>query len=249
MMDVQKFAARDGVPLIWREKGNGRPLVLLHGLFSSAETNWIKYGHADRLATAGFRVVMPDLRAHGDSGAPHAAEAYPEDILARDVLDLITHLGLGDYDLGGFSLGARTVIRAVIGGAMPQRLVLGGMGLTGLTGGGRRRHFFLRVLDRFDTAKRGDPEWLAIQFLKTSGTDRVAVRHLLSTFADTDPAGLARVTMPTLVVCGAQDQDNGSAPDLAAVLPQARYAEVPGTHMSSVTEAALSEAIVTFLAG
>ena len=37
---------------------------------------------------------------------------------------------------------------------------------------------------------------------------------------DTAPAALARITMPTLVVCGAADQDNGSAPDLAAALPE-----------------------------
>jgi pimeloyl-ACP methyl ester carboxylesterase len=47
--------------------GEGRPLVLIHGLFSSAFTNWIRYGHAARLARAGFRLIMPDLRAHGES--------------------------------------------------------------------------------------------------------------------------------------------------------------------------------------
>jgi pimeloyl-ACP methyl ester carboxylesterase len=248
-VSTQSFTARDGVPLVWRELGDGRPLILLHGLFSHAQTNWIKYGHAARLAEAGFRVIMPDLRAHGDSGAPHVAEAYPNDILSRDVADLVEFLSLTDYDLGGFSLGARTAIRAVVAGLTPRRLVVGGMGLQGLTGGSRRSDFFIGVLDKFDEAKRGDPEWLAIQFLKTTGTDRVAARHLLHTFTDTDPADLARVTMPTLVVCGAEDRDNGSAPDLAATLPNARYVEVPGSHMSSVTEAALGEAMAAFLAG
>jgi pimeloyl-ACP methyl ester carboxylesterase len=241
------FLARDGTMLVWHELGAGRPLVLLHGLFSSAQINWIKYGHAARLAEADFRVIMPDLRAHGASGAPHHAAAYPPDVLVQDLADLIAHLGLSDYDLGGFSLGARTCVRAVVAGLSPRRLVLGGMGLTGLTGGGRRRDFFVGVLDRFETAKRGDPEWLAVQFLKTMGTDRVAARHLLATFTDTDQALLAKVSMPTLVVCGASDNDNGSAPDLAAALPDASYAQVPGTHMSSVTEAALGEAMADFL--
>lgn len=241
------FTARDGTPLVWRELGQGRPLVLLHGLFSSAQTNWITYGHAATLAAAGFRVIMPDLRAHGGSGAPHHAAAYPHDVLANDAADLIAHLGLSDYDLGGFSLGARTAVRAVIAGLTPRRLALGGMGLTGLTGGAQRRDFFVTVLDRFDTAQRGDPEWLAIQFLKTTGTDRVAARHLLATFVDTDPAALAALTMPTLIVCGVDDRDNGSAPDLAAALPDARYVEIPGTHMSSVTEAALGQVMATFL--
>jgi pimeloyl-ACP methyl ester carboxylesterase len=47
---------------------------------------------------------------------------------------------------------------------------------------------------------------------------------------------LGRVTMTTLVVCGEEDRDNGSAQKLADILPEARYVEVPGPHMSSVTK-------------
>jgi len=65
---------------------------------------------------------------------------------------------------------------------------------------------------------------------------------------DTDPAELAKIAMPTLVLCGSQDRDNGDPHALAAALPDARVVEVPGTHMSSVTEAALGEEIVRFLA-
>ena len=244
----QQFAARDGIQLVWRELGDGPPVVLLHGLFSSAAVNWIKFGHAARIAAAGYRVVMPDLRAHGDSGAPHDGVHYPPDVLVDDLTDLIDHLALDTYDLGGFSLGARTSVRAVVAGLRPQRLVLGGMGLAGLAGWQRRGDFFHRAIAAFDTAKRGDDIWLAIQFMKTMGVDRIAAGHLLHSFTDTDPELLSRVTMPTLVVCGAEDRDNGSAPELAAALPNAHYVEVPGTHMSSVTEAALGAAIAEFLA-
>jgi pimeloyl-ACP methyl ester carboxylesterase len=54
--------------------------------------------------------------------------------------------------------------------------------------------------------------------------------------------------MPTLVVCGSEDEDNGSARELAAALPNARYEEIPGTHMSSVTKPELGEKIAAFLA-
>ena len=53
--------------------------------------------------------------------------------------------------------------------------------------------------------------------------------------------------MPTLIDCGEQDQDNGSAEELVAALPDARLATIPGTHMSSVTESAFGEAIAAFL--
>lgn len=247
-MAPQFFASRDGTRLAWRECGRGDPLVLLHGLFSSATVNWIKYGHAARLADAGCRVIMPDLRAHGDSGAPHDAVAYPPDILVRDVEDLIGHLDLDAFDLGGFSLGARTSVRAVVAGMRPRRLILGGMGLAGLAGWQRRGAFFQRAIAEFESSKHGDDTWMAIQFMKTMKVDRVAAGHLLDSFTDTAPDALAALTMPTLVVCGDKDQDNGSAIELAEHLPDARLATIPGTHMSSVIEAELGVAMVMFLA-
>jgi len=39
--------------IAWRELGTGRPVVLIHGYFSDAQTNWIRYGHAERIAAAG----------------------------------------------------------------------------------------------------------------------------------------------------------------------------------------------------
>ena len=245
--EPQFLEARDGVRLAWREQGEGRPLVLLHGLFSSAEVNWIKFGTAARIAAEGYRVIMPDLRIHGASAAPHGEEHYPSDVLVRDLEDLVQYLGLADFDLGGFSLGARTSVRAVVAGMKPQRLILGGMGLAGLAGWQRRGQFFKRVIAEYESAKRGDDTWLSIQFMKTMKVDRVAAGHLLDSFTDTPPDALAALTMPVLVVCGEQDQDNGSAPELVAALADARLATIPGTHMSSVTQPELGDAIVAFL--
>ena len=244
---MPSFSSFDGMNLAYREIGAGRPLILLHGLFSNAQTNWIKFGTATQLAEAGFRVIMPDLRAHGDSAAPHDPAAYTPDVLACDVAALVAQLGLTDFDLGGFSLGSRTAVRAVLRGMRPQRLVLAGMGLEGLSGWSRRKRFFLNAIALAGTAKRDDPHWLAIQFMKTMKIDRVAAALLLDSFADTDPADLVALTMPTLVVCGADDHDNGSAPALAAVLPDARYVAIPGTHMSSVTRPELGAAMASFL--
>lgn len=236
-----------GARLALHRMGTGRPLVLLHGLFSSAGMNWVRYGHAALLADAGFEVLMPDLRGHGASEAPHDPAAWPDDVLALDLLATIAGLGLTDYDLGGFSLGARTSVRGVLHGLRPRRLVLGGMGLEGLAGWSGRRDFFTDAIDRFDSVRSGDPAFFAVQFMKTMKVDRVAARLLLGTMTDTAPAALAALSMPTLVVCGSEDQDNGSAENLVAALPRARLATIPGTHMSSVTHADLGIAIRDFL--
>jgi pimeloyl-ACP methyl ester carboxylesterase len=240
--------ASDGVKLAWHELGEGSPVILLHGLFSDAEMNWIKFGHADQIAQKGFRVIMPDLRAHGHSAKPHGAEHYPAGVLARDARELIEHLGLESFDLGGFSLGARTTVEAVGEGLRPGKAVLGGMGLEGLKGWLRRKQFFLDAIDEFETAARGNPHWLAIQFMKTMKVDLEAAAPLLGSFVDAQDEWLDAFTMPTLVVCGSEDHDNGSGGELAEALPNASFAEVPGTHMSSVTKSEFGETIARFLA-
>jgi pimeloyl-ACP methyl ester carboxylesterase len=246
-VSTTRFASFDGVELAVHRLGEGRPVVLLHGLFSDVRTNWLRFGHAQRLADAGFEAIMPDLRAHGQSDHPHDPAAYPEDVLVKDAQALVAHLALEDYDLGGFSLGARTSVRCVIEGSAPRRLVLGGMGLEGLAGWERRAAFFIDAIDRFETVKHGDPAFMAVAFMKTQKVDRVAAKLLLQSVGDNEPAELVRVTMPTLVVCGDKDDDNGSPQALVEALPDARLELVPGTHMSSVTEPALGEAIVRFL--
>lgn len=236
-----------GTRLAVHSMGEGRPLLLLHGLFSSAHVNWIKYGNAQVLAEAGFEVIMPDLRAHGESEAPHDPDAYPEDVLVEDLGLLVVQLGLVDYDLGGFSLGARTSVRGVLAGLTPRKLVLGGMGLSGLSGWARRSAHFVDAIDRFGTIERGDRAFTAQAFMKTMKIDRAAARLLLGSVDDTPREAIARLTMPTLCVCGSDDDDNGSAEELAAALPRGRYEAVPGNHMSSVTFKEMGRAIAQFL--
>jgi pimeloyl-ACP methyl ester carboxylesterase len=241
------WTASDGVELAWHELGQGKPVILLHGLFSDAATNWIKFGTAERIGKESFRVIMPDLRAHGQSAKPHGAEFYPHGILARDLRELVAHFGLADFDLGGFSLGARTTVEAVGEGMRPRRAVLGGAGLEGLRNWKRRKTFFVEAIRLFDTVKRGDPHWLSIQFMKSQKVDRTAAAQLLDSFEDAFMDWLQAFTMPTLVVCGSKDEDNGSAEELANILPNAVFEEIPGTHMSSVTGPEFGEAIARFL--
>lgn len=241
------FTASDGANLVWHETGEGRAVVLLHGLFSSADMNWIRFGHAAEIASRGFRVIMPDLRAHGESATPHDESSYPPDVLARDGMELIDHLGLTDYDLGGYSLGARTSARMAILGAAPRRLVIAGMGLRGMLETGRRSAHFRKVLTGMGTHERGSDEWMAEAFLKTTGGDPGALLPLLGSFVDSTVEELRTVAMPTLVLSGVEDQDNGPAGDLAELLPDARFVEVPGNHMNAVTKPELGRAIADFL--
>lgn len=234
--------------LAYRELGEGRPLVLIHGYFSTAMVNWVRYGHAAAIAARGRRVIMPDLRGHGDSAKPHAVAAYPPDMLADDGEALIEHLGLTDYDLGGYSLGARTTLRMLVRGATPSRAVIAGMGLEGILRATGRSGYFRRILTNLGTFPRGSAEWMSESFLKTVGGDPEALLHVLDTFVDTPREALAGIAMPVLVLAGTEDNDNGSAEALAAAIPKGRYLAVPGNHMSAVAKPELGAALADFFA-
>ena len=250
MSTLQHFQTFDGTRLAIHRTGEGRPVILLHGLFSSAQMNWIKWGHDARLADAGFEAIMLDFRVHGQSEAPQSPDAYPPGVLVRDALALVEHLGLapGEYDLVGFSLGARTALHACAGGVLePRRLIACGMGVFGLAEWERRAAHFKRVIDEFDTIKPGSPLYTARTFLKSQGGDHVAARLLLDAMDPFDLATLANITMPSAVICGNEDDDNGSGEELAALLPDAVFIETPGNHLNSVIKPELGEAIVGFL--
>ncbi len=196
---------------------------------------------------------MLDMRAHGRSDAPHDPAAYPRDVAVLDVEAVLAALGLagdepGSIDLVGYSLGSRVSAMLVARGLAPRRLVLGGMGLEGLTGWAGRRDHFLAMLDRFDVARLGDEDYLAIQFMKQMKVDPVALRLLLRSMGDMPEAMLAEVTVPVLVLSGDRDRDNGSAQALADALPDARLEIVPGTHMNAITRPELGAAITAYLA-
>lgn len=222
--------------------------MLIHGYFSNAEVNWIRYGHAACIATAGFRVIMPDLRGHGASSKPHDPAAYPRDALADDGFALLDHLSLKDYDLAGYSLGGRTVMRMLVRGARPGKAVLCGMGLDGILDTNSRGDYFRYVLTGLGSFARGSPEWMTEAFLKTTRGDPEALLLILNTFVDTARTELAAIDVPVLVVTGAEDDDNGSGRALAEAIPGARFREIPGNHMSAVVKPELGEAIASFLA-
>ena len=245
---VRYVQGRDGVRLAYRELGAGRPVVLIHGYLGSA-TTMVQAGLPATLAARGYRVIMPDLRGHGESARPHDPAAYPPDVLADDGLALIEQLGLTGYDLAGYSLGGRTVIRMLARGATPGRAIVGGQGLEAIIHtvgrGGRFRH----VLTHFGTFEPGSQEQAMEDWVKDSGGDPVALVHVLDSFADTPPEALARITVPTLVLTGAEDGHNDTAEALARALGNGRYVMLPGNHGTAIATPQFETAFTGFLDG
>lgn len=236
--------------LAWRETGHGRPVVLLHGLLGNA-TLLAASGLARALAARGHRVILPDLRGHGDSGRPHDLACYPADVLADDGLTLVGYLGLDDYDLGGYSLGGRLVLRLLTRGARPARAFVGGQGLDALDEGTSRTDGYRRLLTALadgETFAPGSQEAQFATWITATGADPWAVRAVLGTMVATPAQSLREVPVPTLVVVGDGDSRGASAGELADLLPNGRLARVPGDHLTALEAPEFTSAVLEFLA-
>lgn len=246
---VHRFPGHDGLELAYREIGDGRPLMLLHG-FTSAGLQWLRHGPAAAFARHGYRVILPDLRGHGDSARPHDPAAYPPDILADDGLALAGWLGLDDYDLGGYSMGGQTVLRMLARGARPARAIVAGQGLDAITPATSRSDRYRRVLTALasgDAIEPGSPDAQQAHWITQSRGDPRALLHVLDTLVATPEAALGQVPTPTLVLVGDQDTTHASADTLAATLPNARFTRVPGSHFTALASPGLATAILAFL--
>jgi non-heme chloroperoxidase len=94
------------IELYYTDRGAGRPVVLIHGLLQDGQA-WER--QVATLRQAGYRVITYDRRGFGRSSKPIAG--YNFDILAADLHALLTHLGLTDVVLVGFSLGTGEIAR------------------------------------------------------------------------------------------------------------------------------------------
>ncbi|MGA0567344.1 alpha/beta fold hydrolase [Rathayibacter sp. KR2-224] len=249
-MGTYRFAGRDGVELAWTEIGAGRTLVFLPG-FGGAGSRLLEYDPVLTLAEHGYRVVVPDSRGCGSSGKPDGPSGYPSDVLADDGFALIEHLGLGDrdYDLAGYSLGARIVVRMLARGAQPGHAIVAGQGLAKVTGPQQSgtNHRVLTALARGVAIEPGSTDARIAEALSRGGTEPRTLLYLLNSLVSTPEAALAQIAVPTRVAIGDRDE-RSEADQLASLLQNGRYVSVPGDHGSALVSPELANAIVEFLA-
>lgn len=239
------FTTADGTKIHYDKIGTGPPVVLIHGFIGNGES-WKRTALRQMLADSGYTVVTLDLRGNGRSDRPHAVAAYEKDVEVYDVIALMKHLGFAQYDVVGYSRGA--IIAAKLLSVAPanqvRRAVLGGMGMGFTDPNWDRRRNFYEALARPGSHPDLQP---AVEYAIKSGADTVALKYMQQFQPVTLPSELKRIKQPVLVISGDQDEDNGKAADLAAALPNATLATVPGTHGSTLGTAAFAQKVVAFL--
>jgi len=123
---TQTFDSK-GTKISYTVEGSGEPVVLIHGLYSSADINWRLPGTIKSLAES-YQVIAFDLRGHGHSGKPQNEADYGLEMM-EDVARLMDHLKIENAHIVGYSLGGMIAVKfAVAHSERVKSVVLGGMG-------------------------------------------------------------------------------------------------------------------------
>ena len=217
---------------VWHEvSGDGRPVVLLHGAFAGA-ASWSAQTPA--LVAAGYRVHVPERRGHAHT--PDVDGPLTYSVMAEDTVAYLEQSVDGPASLIGWSDGA--VVALLVAMRRPElvkRVVLIGQyyNSAGRIPDSPIEAFlatpaaqqFLRA--GYDPYSPDGPEHFPVVYEKTL--------EMIRTEPEIDLAELAAVSAPTLVLQGDRDEvriEHSCA--VAAALPDARLAVLPGTHLLPV---------------
>ena len=217
------------------EKGqSGPPLILLHG---NGEDCAYFSGQMDAFAQR-FRVYAPDTRGHGRT--PRGTAPFTIRQFAEDLLGFMDRLGLEKAHILGFSDGANVaMIFAMTHPERVDRLILNGGNLDP-RGVKRATQFPIEV-----------GYWIARRFSRRSEGARAHAEllGLMVNDPNVDPAALKVIRARTLVVAGTRDmirEDHTRL--LAASIPQAELAFLPGDHfVAHKNPAAFNALVLSFL--
>ncbi|GAB2579372.1 alpha/beta fold hydrolase [Spirosoma areae] len=237
------FTSFDGTKIHYDVLGEGKPVVLLHGFITNGES-WKRAPVRQALADAGFKVITLDLRGNGQSDRPHSAEAYQNNAELTDVMALMKHLGLTNYDVVGYSRGAILTAKLLTLDKQVRRAVMGGISVDFSDPNWYRRRNFYEALTKPGSHPELQP---AVDNAKKSGADTVVLARLQEFQPVTTRAELGNIRVPLLVVNGDQDKDNGDPQTLVDAVPGSRLVVVPGNHGSAMRTPEFATAVVSFL--
>lgn len=255
----------NNIRLRYESWGDGPPVVMLHGLGSSAD-DWVF-----QLPDLGrhFQCIVPDLRGHGRSDKPD--EPYTMALLASDVAGLITALGRGHVHVVGLSLGGMVAQQLAIANPGWVRSLVLINTLPGLWPPPRSMVFTLwrrvRALRRERTQSMQTTARLVADSLfpeshqklfhdvterRIGENDAAAYRRSTGAIARFRPGrGLRGVMCPTLIVSGEMDNIVPMVYQerLLRQLPHARMVKIAGSrHASNIDRPdAVNPVIVQFL--
>lgn len=233
-MAISAFTSFDGTVIHYEQVGSGEPVMLLHS-FPFDSRIWHSTGVVDAITAGGRSVVAADRRGSGQSARPHDPGAYAGNACARDVTSLIDHLGLGQVDLAGYSVGSMIALRVIQADPRVRRAVLGGVGDDIVHLDPRLREQVAADLAEKDPAVLSGPGRAMRERVARLGGDPAALAAMWTApFVEYD-AAFEHVRASVLIITGERDRDFGDPSALAARLPKATVFRPPTDHASTMS--------------
>jgi pimeloyl-ACP methyl ester carboxylesterase len=239
-----------GIKIHYQDSGSGEAVVLVHGFASTVEHNWGSTGWIAALSEK-YRVIAPDVRGHGLSDKPPAPGAYGYAGMGADVTRLMDHLGIERALLMGYSMGSSIAIELML--SSPERfraIVLGGIAYDDGLEDKADRDAISEAYRAADPATIKSPVAKAYRrFADSMPNDLKALAALIDAEREAfDPAKLAAVRMPVLIVVGTNDNAIGDPTPLAKMIPEARLVMIEGRdHMTAPADQRFKDVVFEFL--
>ncbi|HEV2697913.1 MAG TPA: alpha/beta hydrolase [Terriglobales bacterium] len=216
------------IDLYYEDHGSGDPVVLIHG-YPLSGSSWEKQIPA--LLAAGKRVITYDRRGFGKSSQP--TSGYNYDTFAEDLHKVVTHLGLRNFALVGFSMGggevarfigkygSKDVSKAVIIGGVPPYLLKTSDNPEGVNGAvfesiqkavaADRYAFFTEFFKNFYNTDELLGKLVSEQAVQASWNvaataSPTASLACVATWHEDFRHDVARINVPTLVIHGDSDR-------------------------------------------
>ena len=222
------------ISLHYLEKGQGKPLILLHG--NGEDNSYFVYQVA--YFSRFYRVMAIDTRGHGQS--PRGTAPFSIQQFAEDLRGFLDQHDIPKAHILGFSAGGNIALTfALHNPERVDRLILNG---ANLFPAGVKSTVQLPIVLGYHTASL---------FAKRSpkAKENAALLGLMVKEPNIRPEELNGLTVPTLVIAGTKDMIRESHTRLIArSLPNARLVLLPGDHFIANKEpAAFNRAVRDFL--
>ena len=222
---------RDGVKIWYEARGTGPNVLLTHG-YSATGRMWVPQmrGLADR-----YRLIVWDIRGHGESDSPDDASAYSEALSVADMAVILDACGAERAVIGGLSLGGYLSLAFHLAHAERTTALLlfdtgpGYRSNEAREKWNRMAESFARGLDEKGLASLGSgAEVRAAQHRSAKGL-AAAARGILKQNDARVIDSLPSIAVPTLVLWGERDEPFAKPGEyMAAKIPGAKKVVIPG---------------------
>jgi len=230
--------------LEFKEMGEGKPLIILHGLFGSSD-NWQTLG---KRFAENFRVFLVDQRNHGRS--PHS-DVFNYDVMARDLKEFMADQNLEDAVILGHSMGGKVAMRfAQLYPEKAEKLVVVDMGIKSYPSHHEKILQAFKEVDLNSIKSRSEADQAVEDLIPVFGVRQFILKNLyrkgknefgwrvnfnvLEKEMDSILAALANSTVdvPALFLYGAKSDYvlEEDKPGISRIFKRVEFAELPAGH-------------------